>query len=182
MKNLQVCCFVILEKYFDKHIGLATGVVTTGSALAYIIFPIVWQSLLHSSPDVVTGIRRTMIFIALTYAALIINVILWASPKSKSPDPNEQLYQIAYHKSSQHMGPIQIDPNSSSNTCSDGSSELCKTRKSKHNFIFISLFKKRNYIILLVCFGLISFGVGTPDLYSTKMVYILKYTIQHKIS
>lgn len=45
------CCFqvarpVVLRLNFDRHFCLANGVVGTGSAAAYMVFPIIWEALL----------------------------------------------------------------------------------------------------------------------------------------
>ena len=80
---------VVLEQYFKKWFAFAYGVVTSGSTLGFILYPIIYQMIIYFGGDRVDyihpkatpqGISVLMFFIAANYLLLLVFLPFFGSP------------------------------------------------------------------------------------------------------
>lgn len=88
---MYVTSCLVLEQSFKRHFGLASGLVTLGSAVSFTLFPLLWQRLLDSGPAfaraapgspeaIAAGLSLSLFSVVLAATALIPMLPLFGSP------------------------------------------------------------------------------------------------------
>lgn len=88
---MYVTSCLVLEQSFKRHFGLASGLVTLGSAVSFTIFPLLWQRLIDSGPAfaraapgsheaIAAGLSLSLFSVVLAATALIPMLPLFGSP------------------------------------------------------------------------------------------------------
>ena len=81
---LYVCSVRALAEHFNLKFGLSYGIVSTGTTITYMIYPLLWEAILRQkeqnslpSYELWNCLRNLMVVIAGTYIVLIIPIMLW---------------------------------------------------------------------------------------------------------